>query len=173
MLRGLSALRVCLVPGPPSRLLSLSLSLSPCFTLHQLLTNMAPGARRWTAATRHVAHLLHIAVTQLRDVVKPVPGQDAASGQVEEQLLAIRFAAVAVELWQRPVIEFLPSLTGKQWRPAHRNCFDLELQLIVWQSEDIQFNTHMTAVDKLQRFALLLVCSSVTAMSHTKPAWSP
>jgi hypothetical protein len=38
-------------------------------------------------------------------------------------------------------------------------------QLIVWQSEDIQFNTHMTAVDKLQRFALLLVCSSVTAIN--------
>jgi hypothetical protein len=38
-----------------------------------------------------------------------------------------------------------------------KQCFDLELQLIVWQSEDIQFNTHMTAVDKLQRFALLWV----------------
>lgn len=156
------------LPCPRSSLAT-AVSLSFSFSLlHQLLTNMAPGARRWTAATRHVAHLLHMAVTPLRDVVKPVPGQDAASGQVEEQLLAIRFAAVAVELWQRPVIEFLPSLTGKQWRPAHRNCFDLELQLIVWQSEDIQFNTHMTAVDKLQRFALLLVCSSVTAMSHTK-----
>lgn len=129
---------------------------------------MAPSHR---PLAQQAAVLLRRAVTQLRGVVKPIPGQDvveSAPGQDdhrEEQLLVEQLAAIAVELWRRPVIKFLPKLSADQGNLAHPRYFDLELQLIVWQSEDIQFNANMTSNHKLKHFARLLVCSYLVHMS--------
>lgn len=102
--------------------------------------------------------MLRQAVTQLQDVVKPIPGQNDYPA---EQMLAAELAEAAVELWQKPIVMFFPDLpVVSAENPAHRRYFDLELQLIVWQAEDIRFNADMSPKNKLRHFALLLVNTS-------------
>jgi hypothetical protein len=93
-------------------------------------------------------------VTRLQDTVKPVPGMLHPAG---DQFLVAYLAAALTKSWADPILSFVAYFQKTQrFRDTHQD-FDLAVQLILWQADNIGSDTTATAGFKLKRLAWLLV----------------
>mgnify|MGYP006969721152 CR=1 FL=1 len=99
-------------------------------------------------------------VTQLQSVVEPAGGLDSNGPGVTDPDLEDRAAAL-VYLWAQPFDHFISQNSDQKWfQEAHRY-FELELQLLLWQSAQIWGSNELPS-ERLKQLAQLLVRSPLS-----------
>jgi hypothetical protein len=170
-----------LAPPPGHLSLSFSLSLSPSLSLSRTATVLDQGtAPFWRSlladmpnetdsATVRARKAVRAVVRQLRGlVVQPVQGRHTEHH--DDSVLIEYLAAIALKLWAAPFHSFLTRAAGSRQLKDTRMDFELELQLLYWQFNELQ-STAVTLRVKLQTLARLLVCRHLSVfVADASPA---